>query len=65
MWFQARITAYDALDVVHVSARVHGDDGTGAPLRLLGEFSCTVKGAGESEAVDWLRDALVAILETL
>ena len=66
MYRTASIVAYDVMDEVHITAKVilysslepggHGE-----------EFSCatTVDGVGASSGEVWLRDALVALAETL
>jgi len=64
MRYEARVTAYDMLDQVTVTARVWdftesqvGDE------RDYTWITTTVEGVGESDARQWLRDALVALLE--
>lgn len=66
MRYEARVSAYDMLDQVHVTLAVRGTAGSlGAPQELVLARSTTVQGTGELEATKWARDALVAILETL
>lgn len=66
MWFSASLTAYDAMGEVHVTVRVWGDGGMGEE-QMTPQLSCatTVHGTGESDPQEWLKDALVAMLETL
>lgn len=64
MLYVTTIHAYDLLDTVYATAVVRRYEGTGA-----GEsdsvFACTttVQGTGETDPREWLRDALVALLE--
>lgn len=66
MYRIATIAAYDVMETVHVHATVRLWDGlqTGSPTA---EFSCTatVQGVGSSEDHEWLRDALVGLIESL
>lgn len=66
MWFSTTVHAYDVLEVVHVTAsvRVRDDDGTG-PAYSEFAYTTTFPGIGESDPTEWLKDALVALLETL
>lgn len=61
----ATIRAYDVLGSVHVSGHVVDTDTHGDSADH--EFHCatTVPGTGESDHREWLRDALVALAETL
>lgn len=66
MRYEAKISAYDALDQVLVGASVYDthqwpDGGTGLCLSV----SSAVPGEGVDDAREWLRDALVALLECL
>ena len=66
MYRMATVTAYDVLESVQVSCRVLLWDGSqiGSPTS---EFttSVLVQGVGSATDHEWLRDALVALLETL
>lgn len=66
MWFAATINAFDALDQVHVSVLLRARPDTGEE-RTVNVFtrSTTVPGTGETVPEEWLRDALVALLESL
>lgn len=66
MYRIANLAAYDVLSEVHINVRVLLYDGEpGVPAEL--EFSCatTVDGVGSSEGREWLRDALVALIEAM
>lgn len=66
MWFSASVHAHDVLDQVYVTARVWGDGGVGE-RQMVEQSSCatTVDGVGEDDARQWLKDALVALIEVL
>lgn len=66
MWISATVNAFDAMSKVWVSAnvRVRADGHEGESLAVH-TFSTTVDGVGETDPETWLRDALVALLETL
>lgn len=66
MYRIASIAAYDVLSEVHVSAQVVLYEGSLEQTHTV-EFSCatTVDGVGSSDGATWLRDALVALAETL
>ena len=66
MYRIASIAAYDVLDSVHISAQVVLYEGVEEVTHTV-ELSCatTVDGVGSSSGSVWLRDALVALAETL
>lgn len=66
MWFAASINAFDAMDTVTVAAvvRVRAEDQTNAIVASR-TYVATFPGTGESDPNLWLRDALVALAETL
>ena len=66
MYRTATIAAYDVMDTVHITALVTLYDGEGNYEHEV-EFRCatTVDGVGSSDGRLWLRDALVALAETL
>lgn len=66
MRYEARVTAFDMLDQVHV-ALVVLEAGTEpqATQQVVLRSMTTVRGEGEPDPSEWARDALVAILETL
>lgn len=66
MWFSASLHAHDVMDQVTITARVWGDAGLGE-RQMQEQLSCaaTVPGSGEDDPRQWLKDALVALLEEL
>jgi len=66
MRYEARITAYDMLDQICVAIVLVAlyDDPLSTPEVVLKRVS-SLQGSGESEPTEWIRDALVAALETL
>lgn len=65
MWISGRVTMYDMLDQVCISVQVWSDPGTGEPLTEVLRAALTTSGVGEEDPSRWLRDALVALAETL
>lgn len=66
MRYELRFTAYDMLDQVHCVLAVFGPDMPGSiTSEMVVQSSTTVQGTGESDPLQWARDALVAMLETL
>lgn len=66
MYRTASVAAFDCLDMVWATARVHEfhsieDDTPTTPVVV----SVQVKGVGEEDTDLWLRDVLVALLEAL
>lgn len=66
MYRTASIHAYDVMDTVHITATVMLYTGMG-PGQHEVEIHCatTVQGVGSGDGAVWLRDALVALAETL
>jgi len=66
MRYEARVTAFDMLDQVHVTLGVWvtGESALSRPEIALSS-TITVQGEGESDPTLWARDALIALLETL
>jgi hypothetical protein len=66
MWYAATVNAFDLIDQVHVSAvvRCHAASGEETTVTVW-QGSATVAGVGEGDPLQWLSDALVALLETL
>jgi len=66
MRYEARVTAFDMLDQVHVALVVleAGAEPQASQAVVLRSMT-TVRGEGESDPSLWARDALIAILETL
>lgn len=66
MRYEARVTAFDVLDKVHVALALYGDpDEVGGPSLLVGTRVSIAQGSGESDPWRWARDALVQMLEDL
>lgn len=66
MRYELRLTAFDMLDQVHVSAACYEtDEFPAAPIALVWARTTTVPGEGRSGATDWSREALIAMLEVL
>ena len=66
MWFAASVNAFDAMDTVTVAAvvRARADDQSNEVVAVE-TFVATFPGTGETDTRRWLRDALVALAETL
>lgn len=59
------LTAWDVLDRVFVTARVREYDGNDPTMgETVFDRSVTVQGSGEDESEQWVRDALIAMVET-
>lgn len=66
MRYETRIAAYDVLDQVWVTARLWETDGVDPAVAVpVVERSVSFAGEGVSDPQVWLRDALVALLESL
>lgn len=61
------VQAYDLLDHVVVTATLRDWDSTTVPPQSYVEFStaATVPGTGEDDPQEWVKDALVALIEAL
>lgn len=66
MYRVATISAYDVMDQVHLAATVRLWDGLEVKPSDL-EFHCStaVQGVGSAEGREWLRDALIGLIEAL
>lgn len=66
MYRTATMAAYDVMGNVFVTASVRTYEPNGQDFDSS-EFTCaaTVPSVGEDETADWLRDALIALAETL
>lgn len=66
MYLMTTVHAYDALGTVQISAVVR-EHLAGEEWQITDVFSCAtaVDGVGETDPRRWLRDALVALAETL
>lgn len=59
------MTCWDVLDRVFVTARVREYDGTDPTTgETVFDRSVTVEGTGEDDVEQWVKDALVAMVET-
>lgn len=66
MFTQASIHAFDMLGYVHTTAEVRQTEHPGeSPAEIVLHVSTTEYGNGENDAREWLRDALIALLESL
>lgn len=65
MFTQASVHSFDMLGLVHVSAEVRQQEHDGEPSTVVLHVNSTVDGLGVTDPREWLRDALVAILEVL
>jgi hypothetical protein len=66
MRYEARITAFDVLDRVHIAVAIYeADPIPQTSSRLVATRVTSVPGTGESDPFQWTRDALVAALEDL
>jgi hypothetical protein len=61
----ATLHAFDCMDQVHVtlSLKDHDQDEGSEPYQSV--YAVTFQGSGESDHTEWVRDLLVALLETL
>lgn len=62
---QAEVHTFDCLGNVHIAASVRQTDGLTQTSSLVLHVSTDVQGTGEDDPREWLRDALIALLETL
>jgi len=66
MRYEARVTAFDVLDQVHVAVVVYGPELEGSiGQEVVMSTSVAAQGTGESNPRQWTIDALVALLEVL
>lgn len=65
MFTQASVHSFDMLGLVHVSAEVRQQEHDDEPSAVVLHVNSTVEGLGVTDPRDWLRDALVALLEVL
>lgn len=66
MRYEARIAAYDVMDQIHVGATVWVSEDlvSTSPTPILSVLS-DQQGEGISDPTEWLRDALIGLLEAL
>lgn len=66
MYRVAAVSAFDMLSEVHVSATVRTYDSLAPDSKsVTTQWSTTVSGTGEDYDAQWLREALLALLELL
>lgn len=66
MLYRVYVSAYDVLSEVQVVAHLYDDERAGEDAHGLAlALSTKVGGTGESDPREWLRDALVALLEVV
>lgn len=66
MRYEAEFHAFDMLDQIHLTVRVWGADGALVQERQVAyQVTDTIPGQGESDPREWLKDALVAMLEAI
>lgn len=61
----ASVQCYDVLDQVVIAVQVREKDAFESDWQTVLLTSTSVTGDGESQPREWLRDSLVALLETL
>jgi len=60
------INAFDALSTVSIAATVRATaGGAGQPFETVLQCVTAIDGVGEDDPREWLRDALVGLLEAL
>jgi hypothetical protein len=65
MYMNARVYVADILDQVHVEATVWFYETSDFAETEAITFTTDVRGEGETTPSEWLKDALVALVETL
>lgn len=66
MRYELRVTAYDMLDQIHITAALQSREGfSNETVTTVHRFTTTLAGTGEQDARRWAGDALIALLETL
>lgn len=63
MRYRVHLAGWDMMDQVVVHAAVYDD--AGPVISEVLEVGTTVQGEGVSDPAEWLRDALVALLEAM
>lgn len=62
---QCSVQAFDCLGQVHVAASVRQNTGVGEVNDLVLHVFTDFQGTGEDDPREWLKDALVALVEIL
>jgi len=65
MYMNARVYVADILDQVHVEATVFVADHTKEPAAEVITYQATAQGVGEVVPHEWLKEALITLIETL
>lgn len=65
MFTQASVHSFDMMGLVHVSAEVRQQEHVEEPSRVVLHLNSTTQGTGECDPREWLRDALVSLLEVI
>lgn len=65
MYSTATLSAYDVMDRIHVAATLRQYDGATLGQSVEFRWETTVPGEGECEPGQWLREALLALIEVL
>lgn len=66
MRYELRLTAFDMLDMVHVSACCYETPDTpGLPTERVLAMTATARSKGTGTATEWTREALIQMLEAL
>lgn len=65
-YYMASVNAYDALEEVHINVTVRqAGDHHESPVTSVLHQQVAVRSTGEPDPREWLRDALVALLEAI
>lgn len=66
MWTMSRVEAYDAMGLVVVTVSVRQqEEGIEGATRAVLQRSTVLSSVGETDPREWLRDALIGLLEDL
>lgn len=65
MYMNARVYVADVMDKVHVEATCWMYETTDFAETEAITYAVTVQGVGETTPTEWLKDALIALIETL
>ena len=65
MFTQASVHAFDMLSHVHISAEVRQTEHDHEPSAVVLHVNTTIPGFGITDPTEWLRDCLVALIESL
>jgi len=66
MYYTATVNAYDALDRVIIAVVLRcKEEASSSSSSYVETLAAEIQGTGETDAREWLKDALVGLLETL